>query len=636
MKKTALITLAVIFTVGTVYAAEQVNISGTVYYNNQPLNAMVLANGQYMFTDTADGTYDFDATRDENGEVTLFVFCDGFDPFRQILELGNTTYTDINMSPVSPDSRTFNMTFSSTPVMTALSEPVRTEWVKISGIASYKRNPLSIMVLANGQHMFTNAEDGLFELEVPLDKDDKVILYGFCDGFAPYRMHVYLGGTKCRPEGFTEAENKKLNSMTAIIPSDVAKEFDSKYTAWKDTWAELAFHSDPRKYAESEQYYDFLEFCRMNSETLPLLFRLFVEDDYYFIIIPIKDMTAERYGFIIDEIRQESLSQECYDENGKYMAPSLEGNGMKYIKRILADLTRCETEEFTEAENDKLNALIADISTETVREFNSKYTAWEDTWPALAFHSNPYMYARSEQYYDFLEFCKMNDETLPLMFRLFAEDDHHYLIVIPIEHLTLERYGFIMDEIIEECLSQKCYDENGEYIPPSQENNWMKYIKRLLAELTKCETEEFTEAENDKLNALIADISTETVREFNSKYTAWEDTWPALAFHSNPRMYAKSEQYYDFLEFCKINDETLPLLFRMFAEDDRYYLIIIPIKDMTAERYGYIMDEVLSQKCYDENGVYIRSSQKGNEMKYIKRLLELLYESHRSISFGIT
>ncbi|MCP4353224.1 MAG: hypothetical protein GY795_47845 [Desulfobacterales bacterium] len=474
MKKTALITLAVIFTVGTVYAAERVNISGTVYYNNQPLNAIVLANGQYMFTDTADGIYDFDAPPDENGEVALFVFCDGFDPFRQILELGNTTYTDINMSPVSPDSRTFNMIFSLTPV--------RTGWVKIKGTAAYERNPLNIMVLANGQYMFTNAEDGLFELEAPLDKDNKVILYGFCDGFAPYRIYVYSGGTKCRPEGFTEAENEKLDSMTALIPSDVAKEFNSKYTAWKDTWAELAFYSDPRKYAESEQYYDFLKFCRMNSETLAILFRMFAEDDYnYLTIIPIKDLTAERYGFIMDEVREESLSQKCYDENGKYVAPSQEGNGMKYIKRILADLTKCETEEFTEAENNKLNALIADISTETVREFNSKYTAWEDTWAALAFHSNPYMYAKSEQYYDFLEFCKMNDETLPILFRMFAEDDdYYYLVIIPIENMTIERYGFIMDEIVQESLSQICYNENGLHVNSSQKGNAMKYIKRLL------------------------------------------------------------------------------------------------------------------------------------------------------------
>ena len=50
-----------------------------------PLCAMVLANGQYMFSCDGTGAFDLDVPLDENGQITLFSFADGFAPFRTTL-----------------------------------------------------------------------------------------------------------------------------------------------------------------------------------------------------------------------------------------------------------------------------------------------------------------------------------------------------------------------------------------------------------------------------------------------------------------------------------------------------------------------------------------------------------------------
>ncbi|MDM8525357.1 hypothetical protein QUF80_18455 [Desulfococcaceae bacterium HSG8] len=182
MKKNTvlLILLAMFFTTGgTAYAADWVTISGTVLYEETPLNVMVLANGQYMFTDPADGRYEMEVPIDENGKITLFSFCDGLAPFRQVLNPNEAEDSDIRMSPAPPDSMNMSLTCQVTHLDSG--------WAEISGTATYEGSPLNIMVLANGQHTFTSESDGKYELEVPLDDNGEITLFGFCDGLAPFR-----------------------------------------------------------------------------------------------------------------------------------------------------------------------------------------------------------------------------------------------------------------------------------------------------------------------------------------------------------------------------------------------------------------------------------------------------------------
>jgi len=46
---------------------------------------MVLANGQYMFSCDPYGEYQLTVPLDPNGEITLFVFVDGLQPYKEII-----------------------------------------------------------------------------------------------------------------------------------------------------------------------------------------------------------------------------------------------------------------------------------------------------------------------------------------------------------------------------------------------------------------------------------------------------------------------------------------------------------------------------------------------------------------------
>jgi hypothetical protein len=63
----------------------RVRISGTVTYDGKDLCGMVLVNGESMFSCGADlGTFDLEVPLDANGEITLYVFCSGMSPYKQV------------------------------------------------------------------------------------------------------------------------------------------------------------------------------------------------------------------------------------------------------------------------------------------------------------------------------------------------------------------------------------------------------------------------------------------------------------------------------------------------------------------------------------------------------------------------
>ena len=159
-------------------------IHGTVSFNGTAVCAMVLANGQYMFTCGADnGVYELDVPLDDNGEITVQAFVSGLAPYRMTTNAVDLNM-DIDMQATSQDSQS--------PVVTATVEsdastPVG--WARISGTVTLDGTPLCAMVLANGQFMFScNANNGIYNLSVPLNSNGEIILFVFVSGLQPYRQ----------------------------------------------------------------------------------------------------------------------------------------------------------------------------------------------------------------------------------------------------------------------------------------------------------------------------------------------------------------------------------------------------------------------------------------------------------------
>ncbi|MCP4112310.1 MAG: leucine-rich repeat domain-containing protein [Desulfobacteraceae bacterium] len=212
-KKTVfVISLIMIFMAGTACASEWVNISGTVYYNTQPLNVMVLANGQHMFTDPGDGRYQMDVPLNSIGRITLYAFCDGFAPFKAVLEPSEAENYDIDMSPATAGDNV--MTVTANQISSAESG-----WVKISGeVRSESGTPLCAMVLANGQHVFSCEGDGAYNLEAPLNSSGEITLFVFCEGMQPYKKEWNGGNIVCFPDKNLETVIREaINKPTGYI-----------------------------------------------------------------------------------------------------------------------------------------------------------------------------------------------------------------------------------------------------------------------------------------------------------------------------------------------------------------------------------------------------------------------------------
>jgi len=188
-----------------------IKISGTVQNNEgTSLCAMILANGQYMFScDSNYGKYELDVPLDADGNITLFAFCDGLAPFKKILTSQKSQTFNIAMQPTSSDSQYMNIT-------AAMSETT-SGWVKISGtVQNDEGTSLCAMILANGQYMFScDANQGKYELEVPLDNNGEITLFGFCDGLQPYKKILSPGQTQTPPQLAKELSQKSASVVDA-------------------------------------------------------------------------------------------------------------------------------------------------------------------------------------------------------------------------------------------------------------------------------------------------------------------------------------------------------------------------------------------------------------------------------------
>jgi C-terminal processing protease CtpA/Prc len=184
---------------------EWVNINGTITYDGTPLCAMVLANGQYMFTcGDNPGVWDLEVPLGSSGVITLYGFCSGFSPFKTVLTPSEALDFDMAMTRAAAGSREIGITMRTEP---GNSNP---NWVRIGGMVTYDGAPLCAMVLANGQAMFSCGADlGTFDLEVPLDGNGDITLYGFVSGFAPYK-EVFLDPD----QEFYKSSGITLSSLT--------------------------------------------------------------------------------------------------------------------------------------------------------------------------------------------------------------------------------------------------------------------------------------------------------------------------------------------------------------------------------------------------------------------------------------
>ncbi|MDR0537488.1 MAG: T9SS type A sorting domain-containing protein [Tannerellaceae bacterium] len=83
---------------------------------------------------------------------------------------------------------------------------------------------------------------------------------------------------------FSKSELDIIKALKEQLHLTVKSGFDNSYFAWKETWSkpEIAIFSNPRKYAESEEYNDLLKYCKKYGKAIwPLLIDKLAEGDVF-------------------------------------------------------------------------------------------------------------------------------------------------------------------------------------------------------------------------------------------------------------------------------------------------------------------------------------------------------------------
>lgn len=162
-------------------------------------------------------------------------------------------------------------------------------------------------------------------------------------------------------------------------------------------------------------------------------------------------------------------------------AYSQKTEGMTFEESVKRGLTVIEKVELSKEEQTKQSNLIDKIPEKVKQEFNTKYSAWKETWddPNLIIHSNPRMFTQSDQYKEFLGFSKEQGKVIwPLLFQKYEQGDG--LVKEALIDLTYTEHGYILDEIRQESTKER-YNAQGAYLAPSEDANIMRYIKKLSA-----------------------------------------------------------------------------------------------------------------------------------------------------------
>ena len=190
-------------------SATWINTTGKITNETgTPICAMVLSNGQHMFSCAGAGAYKLHVPLAQDGTVTLMVFASGFEPYRMTLTSGQATSWNVNMIP-DVDGRLFDVYYNVTTSQ-------RLGWVTVSGDIEVDGAPLCSMVLSNGQSMFSCGVNlGKYSMEVPLDYNGVVTLMSFVSGFAPLR-----GDLDIPPPLLSQKQAERLNGTWVGTSND--------------------------------------------------------------------------------------------------------------------------------------------------------------------------------------------------------------------------------------------------------------------------------------------------------------------------------------------------------------------------------------------------------------------------------
>ncbi len=157
------------------------------------------------------------------------------------------------------------------------------------------------------------------------------------NGFATDMDAVRAGVAIIDKARLSNTAQDKLSSLKAKVNPEIKGQFDMLYQAWDETKSANASQSDPSMYCQNKEF-KMLEALgnRYPAEVSVLVFDKFVNAGDHFIGDLLVTLTKERYGKLLDEVKQERRLKPN-DDQGRFRIHGDHDNGVLYIEKILRD-----------------------------------------------------------------------------------------------------------------------------------------------------------------------------------------------------------------------------------------------------------------------------------------------------------
>jgi len=129
-------------------------------------------------------------------------------------------------------------------------------------------------------------------------------------------------------------QEEKLSRLIKEIPEDLNNKYEEAYEAWKRTWTKYAHLSNPRSYAESDEYKRLLKMLQQYGKKSWAFVIKKHQEDGVLVISLLEDLMLKNNEHIMDNVRS-SCWKKATENKSVYQVPTLDGNWTAFTKEIL-------------------------------------------------------------------------------------------------------------------------------------------------------------------------------------------------------------------------------------------------------------------------------------------------------------
>ena len=169
------------------------------------------------------------------------------------------------------------------------------------------------------------------------------------------------------------------------------------------------------------------------------------------------------------------------------------------------------------------------------------------------------------------------------------------------------------------------YGHIAYYYRPISSTSYMSLEESVAEGKTIIETIELTDEESLILEELQSELTPEKEQTLQEKYEKWASTWeqPEIRLQSNPERYAESEEYNEFIAYCRsLGDKSWPFVFQQFSKGD--FFAINAIQSLTDGNANFNCDKnvLMENGAKTNDNTIVFQTKRSKTLGFIKKYIK--------------